>query len=121
MITPDKEREVIVLLARGCYSLRKIAKLTGVSWGTVKSIRDDGPRKPADTSTRDDRLRFDIYADIAAHAATDSDIIAAIPRMLCIMDDVQALSRLKPDDPLLKSLAARSKDVFDLILKKRSH
>jgi len=121
MITPDKEREVIVLLARGCYSLRKIAQITGVSWGTVKSIRDDGPRKASEGSVRDDRMRIDIYADMASHAASDPNIIAAIPQMLCIMDDVQALSRMKSDDPLLKSLATRSRDVFDRILKHRSN
>lgn len=40
MISQKKEKEVIEMLEKGKYSLRKIAMTTGVSWGTVQAMRD---------------------------------------------------------------------------------
>ncbi len=44
MISHAKELEVLAMLAKDTYSLRKIATVVGVAWGTVKAIRD-GDRK----------------------------------------------------------------------------
>ena len=41
MIPQSKEKLVLEMLAKHKYSLRKISKVTGVSWGTVKKLRDD--------------------------------------------------------------------------------
>lgn len=40
MIPQKKEKEVIKMLEKQKYSLRKISMKTGVSWGTVKAIRN---------------------------------------------------------------------------------
>ena len=40
MIPQSKEKLVLEMLAKDKYSLRKISKVIGVSWGTVKQLRD---------------------------------------------------------------------------------
>jgi hypothetical protein len=42
MISQTKKTTILEMLAKNKYSLRKIAMVVGTSWGTVKTIRDEG-------------------------------------------------------------------------------
>lgn len=148
MISQAKKTAVLEMLKKNKYSLRKISVVIGVSWGTVKALRDGTMKVKERNNTpmamrrkakpricpkcglhvavwpciacnpnhfkNHIALRPNIYRDMS----TLEKAKEKLPALLCLANDLQELAALNEiDHPLFFSLANRSREIYNLILK----
>lgn len=136
MISQAKKKEVFEMLAKDKYSLRKIAMVAGVSWGTVKAWRDgDSKAKEWDNLPMAMRRKAkprvcpecggrvvvwpcikcnpDHFSDhivlqpnIYKDMSTTQEAKKQLPALLCLANDLQELASFDEIDHLLFSSLA---------------
>lgn len=125
MIPQSKEKLVLEMLAKDKYSLRKISKVTGISWGTVKKLRDNTQLRkrtnPPMLMRRKAELHrcpkcltlvtispcikcnpdyfqkhIEIRPDIYADMATTNEAKKQLANLLCLANDLQEFAMMFP-------------------------